>query len=148
MVSLMLIVATASCTTTDVSPTTTEGQGQPHTAGTPSTTFRSIPFDTGIEGTMTRGGESEDASDLLRGQILVWGPREKQPPETTTTGITVPGRPREAVDVNDGTFAVELDPGWYRVKGTVVDVDGGEVCDELWVEVKSQELTTVEFVCD
>lgn len=85
---------------------------------------------------------------LLEGQILVWGPRETEPPETiTTAGITAHGRPLEVAAVNDGRFAVELAPGWYLVRSTAIDAAGGEVCDEFWVEVKNRELTGVEFVC-
>jgi hypothetical protein len=44
-------------------------------------------------------------------------------------------------------FAVELGPGWYRVRGTASGVYGGEVCGEYWVEVTSHELTGVDFIC-
>ena len=76
------------------------------------------------------------------------GRRETEPRETTTTsGFEMPGRPLAAADVKDGAFAVELAPGWYLVRGTAIDTAGFEVCDELWVEVKSHELTGIEFVC-
>jgi hypothetical protein len=54
------------------------------------------------------------------------------------------GRPTEAVLVHDGEFAVELDPGGYRIRGTAF---GGEVCDEFVVEVKPHEVTQADFVC-
>jgi hypothetical protein len=54
------------------------------------------------------------------------------------------GHPTEAVLVSDGEFAVELDPGWYRVRGTAF---GSEVCGEFVVEVRPHEVTQADFVC-
>ena len=149
---LFTAVFLAACTTEKVLPTTpsdsTNGTYVPASPGSPSTTAL-IPFDTGIEGTLTRSGNgSGDDGAVLEGQILVWGPRETAPRGTTTTsGLEAHGRPYAAADVKDGAFAVELAPGWYRVRGTAIDAAGGEACGELWVEVKSHELTGIEFVC-
>jgi len=108
---------------------------------------RAIPFDSGIEGTLTRNGVSDDGGALVDGQILIWGPRPEEPAETTTTGVTLPGRPSEAVLVDDGVFTVDLRSGWYQVRGTAIVGESGEICDEFWVEVTPHEITEVDFVC-
>lgn len=60
----------------------------------------------------------------------------------------MPGRPTAVGDVVDGRFAVEISPGWYRVRGSARDDSGaGELCDEVEVEVKADEITSVEFIC-
>jgi hypothetical protein len=132
-VSLVLsAVFLAACTSENLPPSTQSA----------STTNGSVVFDTGIHGTLTRSGTTSGDA-LLEGQILVWATSEDEP-TGTTTGITLFGRPTEAVLVDNGEFAVELGPGWYRVRGTVF---GAEVCGEFVVEVKPNEVTQVDFVC-
>jgi hypothetical protein len=126
----------AACTNSTVPPKSTES---------PSTTDGAIPFDSGIEGTLSRSrNASGDEDSLLEGQIVVWAASSDEPPVATTTDITLFGRPLEAVLVSEREFAVELGPGWYRVRGTAF---GGEVCDEFMVEVKPNEITQADFVC-
>jgi hypothetical protein len=111
--------------------------------GEPSSTSpATTPIDTGIEGTLTDvSTEAEDG--LLEGQILVWATSSEE--QTETSGVTLFGRPSAAVLVVGGKFVVELDPGWYLVRGTA---GGGKVCDEFTVEVKLHELTRADFACD
>jgi hypothetical protein len=138
-VATILLLATCSALAA-----CTEGTVPPESTHSPSTTDGAIPFDTGIQGTLTRSGPaSRDDGALLVGQILVWAATSDEPSETTTD-ITLFGRPLEAVPVMDGEFAIELTPGWYRVRGTAF---GGDVCDEFMVEVKPSKITQADFVC-
>jgi len=139
VVSLLVTVVFVAACTTETAPPTTESA---------SSTVR-VPFDSGVEGTLTRvGSGSGDDGTPLEGQVLVWGAQGEEPAETTTSaGFTAHGRPLEAIDVDNGSFAIKLSPGWYKVRGTAIDAAGGEICDELWVEVKPHEITGVGFAC-
>jgi hypothetical protein len=121
----------ASCTS-ESEPTSTQSD----------TTNEPLTFSTGIQGTMTRSGD-DLVGDALEGQVLVWAASEDEP-SASTTGITLFGRPREAVPISDGEFAAELGPGLYRLRGTAF---GGEVCGEFVVEVRPNEVTQADFVC-
>ena len=134
MVSLVLsAVFLAACTSESVPPSTESA----------STTNGSVGFDTGIHGTLTRSGTTSGGDALLEGQVLAWATGEEEP-SGTTSGVTLFDRPTEAVLVSNGEFAIELSPGWYRVRGTAF---GGEVCGEFVVEVKPHDVTQVDFVC-
>lgn len=94
----------------------------------------------GITGTMTAtGGRAGTPDSPATGQILVWATTESAP--ATTVGLAP--RPLQAI-ATSGEFTVELEPGFYVVRGTEL---GGLVCGEVTVEIAPREMTKVDFLC-
>ena len=94
----------------------------------------------GIMGTMTAtGGRAGTPDSPATGQVLIWATTESAP--ATTAGLAP--RPLQAI-ATSGEFTVELEPGFYIVRGTEL---GGLVCGEVTVEVAPREMTTVDFLC-
>ena len=94
-----------------------------------------------IEGTLTDDSPEPDGGGL-EGQVLVWPAEQKGTSSTTFVGLS--SRPLEAVLVVDSQFSVQLDPGWYRVKGTA---RGGQICGDFNLEVRAKQTTRVHFNC-
>jgi hypothetical protein len=97
--------------------------------------------DSAIEGTLVDETPAAQGS-AFEGQILIWRANSSEASETT--GVTMFGRPLEALAVIDHEFSVSLDPGWYRVRGTA---RGGQVCGEVRIEVRPHRNARVDFTC-
>ena len=107
----------------------------------PLSSTTATPPTTGITGTMTAtGGRAGTPDSPATGQILIWATTESAP--ATTVGLA-PRRPLQAI-ATSGEFTVELEPGFYVVRGTEL---GGLVCGEVTVEVAPREMTKVDFLC-
>ena len=93
----------------------------------------------GITGAMTAtGGRAGTPDNPTIGQILIRATTESAP--STTVGLAP--RPLQAI-ATSGEFTVELEPGFYVVRGTEL---GGLECGEVTLEAALREMTKVDFL--
>jgi hypothetical protein len=132
---VLLVFALVACSDTRQDST----QGQPSVSQV-AVAPGQVP---GIAGSMLwSGGRAASDGEAVIGQVLVWASSAEQASTVPTNGMFA--RPLAAVSTIDGAFEVDLEPGWYLVRGTAL---GGQVCGELTVEVTPGHITNVGFSC-